>query len=238
MKKVLIFFLLTTSFLSFSQESANKDDLIVVPSYFSKWRIIGVEYESFNKNFGISFGNGLEHYRLIHFEELDEKLLFDVKFLSNLDDNYSLKASFATHYWMPLSPIGITFEQRRLNEHTYFQRNVSVGGSFTFLDSNIPGSVIAKVGFQELNTRKNLGFSLGWETSIAFNRKRPNHAMGFGFIYENYIEYNNYKVYLNALLRSSKLSFRLSYERISNYNFLNFGLNLAIYKIKEYETYY
>ena len=227
--KVFLLISLLSLFHVYSQE---ENTLLLDYSHnFVKWRFYGINFEQVNENFGLSLSNGLKEQPLIHFEDLQENILYDVSFQTNFTTNYTYGLGLGWDYpFIPFSLIDIHYVQRSFVPQNYFQRDFHIGGLFSSGIIGIPGSLITRLGYQTLNDRSNLGVSFGWQKTFRLNKKSPHSNFYVGVVYTNYNDYERYNAFIRGFLFNEKMSYSFSYERIDQYDFLNFSINFVLLK--------
>lgn len=237
---ILFFF---SVFLCFSQASnkdliikeeilKDQDSLFISNFYYeSSWFVSGVTYETSNSLFGVSFSNGLKEQPIIHFEDLQANILYYVNAQTDFKNDYSFNVEFGLNY-----PIGrlyyssIEFLQKNIKSNNFFQRDINIKSTIGLGFLKLNSSLLLNLGHQTLKSKNNFGVSVGWQKSHRINLTSSNSSLYYGFLLGKYKEYNNYSIFLHSFLFKNKMSFRLSYDKVNNTNFLNFGLNIIFYK--------
>ena len=182
------------------------------------WLSIGAKYDVVNSTFGLVFSNGYDEMPFIHFEEFPDNLIYKINAQTNFYKDYSFGANlawknFRIGRWSP----SMGYEQYDYSSKDFFHRDIHV--SATTYRSRIRTSLILKTGFQTLNDANNWGACMGLQKWLVYDRLYSGILVGY------YFDYLIFSIYFQGLIKE-KISYRLSYDRIDNYNLFNIGLNL------------
>jgi len=189
------------------------------------WLSIGVKYDIANSMLGLDFSNGYNEMWFIHFEEFPDNLIYKINAQTNFYKDYSFGANlrwknFQIGRWAP----SIGYEQYDYSSKDFFHRDIYVAAS-TY-KRRIRTSFILQTGFQTLNGTNNWGACMGLQKWLTYDRLYSGISVGY------YFDYLIFSIYFQGLLKE-KVSYRLSYNRIDNYNFFNIGLNLLFNRLKK-----
>jgi len=189
------------------------------------WTSIGVKYDIVNSMFGVIFSNGYDEMPLIHFEEFPDNLTYKMTAQTNFHKDFMFSANLA---WNDISWYSSRIERRQGIMPSIGYEHYDYSSKF-FFHRDIYASVIThfrligaalmlKTGYQTLNDANNWGACLGLQRFI-YSRLYSGISVGY------YFDYLTYSIYLQGFANRN-ISYRLSYDRIDNYDFLNIGLNL------------
>ena len=228
MRKILILVVGLYFNLVFSQTTEKQKDTIdsILPpliSYNTKYFTLGSIYDTTNSLFGIQIGNGNDEQPLIHFEDLTAEVLYKINGQTDFKNDYSIGGEISWNYPFKakVSILSLNFNQRLLSEKDLFLRNIGLSSRYYLrFTSNL--SILGKISHQTLNEQNNLGFGLGVENGHV--------GIYYGLRVDYFKEYYNYSAYVQSFLFKEKLSLRIAYERIDEYDFFNIGLNYIIIK--------
>ena len=173
----------------------------------------------FNSLGGLSISNGFYEHPLIHFEDLDTDILYKLSGQTNFSNDYSFSGNLAWSYPMGLLQlISLNFEQKDFDSKGLFYRDISLSGRSYF--GLIDISLLIEAGHQRLNEQRSFGASLGLQkTHLGFY---------YGALIGYYNDYLIYSAFLHTSLFKEKVGWRIKYDRVGDYDFLNIGLNLIV----------
>ena len=184
-----------------------------------RWLSIGTKYDIVNTTLGLSVSNGYDEMPLIHFEDFPSKLVYKVNAQTNFRRDYSFAAHLA---WLNMPyPLNqwiipsIGYEQLNYPSKDFFHRDIHL--SVTTNAKLIRGALVLKTGYQKLDDSNNWGASIGLRKNII---SRLYSGISFGY----YFDYQTYSLYLQGC--GKRISYRLAYDRIGEYDFFNLRLNL------------
>ncbi len=219
----IIFGLITT--LGFSQvnNSAMDSTLFSRPSYSNHFFTFGPTYNASESLIGLQIGNGNDEQPIVHFEDLSADILYKVSGQTDFNNDYSIGGEISWNYpsKAKLSILSLTFNQTRIVNNGFFQRNIGLATRY-YLRFTPNLHVLAKLTHQRLNKQNNLGFGLGLQNE--------HRKIYYGIRADYLKDYYNYSAFLQGLLFNSKFSLRLAYDRIDNFDFFNIGLNYVLIK--------
>ena len=182
------------------------------------WISTGLQYDITNSTFGMVFSNGYDERPLIHFEEFPDDLTYKINAQSNFHKDYSFGASLAYPFHRLRIASSIGYEQYCYLSKDFFHRDVHL--SATTYMKLIDTSLILKTGYQALNNANNWGVCIGLRKGLIYSKLYSGISVGY------YFDYLSYSIYFQGLIINKNISYRLTYDKIDNYNFLNIGLNL------------
>lgn len=185
----------------------------------NRFIIIGGNLDVLNSLGGLSISNGFYEHSLIHFEDLDTDILYQLSGQTNFSNDYSFSGNLAWSYPVGrLHLISLDFEQKHFNPRDLFLRDIGLSGKYYlgFIDI----SLLTKGGHQKLNEQQSFGASLGVQKS--------HRGFYYGAVVGYYNDYLSYSAFLHTFLFKDRLGLRINYDKVSDYDFLNIGLNLII----------
>jgi hypothetical protein len=223
-KLLIIIFGLCTTF-GFSQVKETLKDSTIIPDYRyrNQFFTIGPFYGATESLLGIQIGNGNDEQPIIHFEDLSADILYKISGQTDFKNDYSIGGEISWNYPFKakLSILSLNFNQSRLTDNGFFQRNIGLSSRY-YLRFTPNLHLLAKFSHQRLNEQNNVGFGLGIQNE--------HQKIYYGIRVDYFRDYYNYSAFLQSFLFKSKLSLRLAYDRIDNYDFFNIGLNYVIIK--------
>jgi hypothetical protein len=184
--------------------------------YKAKWITIGTSYEVVNSVYGISISNGMDEKPLIHFEDLRADVLYKIDGQTDFNKDYSLRGKLSwNHPYKRISLASIEYLQSNFNNAGFIHKDINLSGmiGINWAQLNV------KIGYQELNSYNNFGPSIG------FQKSHYKPRLYYGFLMGYYFDYFTYNMYLQGFIYKNKLSLRLSYDRIEEFDFINVGFN-------------
>jgi hypothetical protein len=212
--------LLTFNSLCFGQaDSANYH---LRHKHSARWQSLGVNYDAINSLYGMMISNGLDEQPLIHFEDIPAKWLYKFQGQSDFKNDYSVGIKLSRNYLQSIKPfylVTVEFFQRDLASSIVFQRDVYLSTGLYFLKNYF----IIKAGHQTLDTHSNFGIGLGIQ-------KYYYPRLYGGFILTYHFDYGSFSFFLQSFLIRNKLGLRITYDKISKYDFLNLGLHFSFKK--------
>ena len=182
-------------------------------AYKKRLLTIGNNCEFVNSAFGIQISNGYDELPLSGFEEVPENLMFKI----NAQSDFVLDYSFGANFGWNFKRIFFTTEylQNDFPSQGLFYRNI--GLSVMTSEKIFIRRYIFKLSYQVINGSKNLGATIGLEKTLFYRRLYTGLSLGY------YIDYFKYNFHIQGFIYK-KLGLRIDYERMDNYDFLNFGL--------------
>ncbi|MFY8188167.1 MAG: hypothetical protein ACOVLC_09430 [Flavobacterium sp.] len=225
MQKFLIYIYSLITTLGFSQVNKTEIDstLFAETFYRNHFFTFGPLYNTTESLIGLQIGNGNNEQPLIHFEDLSADILYKISGQTDFNDNYSIDSEVSWNYPFKgkLSILSLNFNQSQFNDNQFFQRNIGLSSRYYLrFTSNL--TVIAKLSHQRVNEQNNLGLGLGLQNG--------HQGIYYGIRVDYFDKYYNYSAYLQSLIFKSKLSIRLTHDRIDKYDYFNIGLNYVIIK--------
>ncbi|HRX93709.1 MAG TPA: hypothetical protein P5158_06325 [Chitinophagaceae bacterium] len=221
----LLLLLVCHSSFCLGQSPANNIDSFFIHEYHkTKWLTIGANYDILNSLAGVNVSNGLDERLLIHFEDFPARWIYKLQGQTDFKTSYSFDANLSLKY--PIHSLSryvddasIGYSQKKVIASGIFQREVdlSVLSTTPFIRNC---GLLLKIGHQELNNKSNFGLGIGLEKIFY-----PKWYVGF--LFSHYFNYVNYSVFLQSFIINKELSLRITYERISKYDFLNLGLHFT-----------
>jgi hypothetical protein len=186
---------------------------------YDKWYIprrfyLGTNYEAINSMFGLTFSNGYDHLWLIHFEDFPDRLIYKMNVHTNFYGDYSFGAHAGWQY--PLRHISLItagYQQYQYHSKSFFHRDIHISAATILKNSELT----LKAGYQTLNDYRNMGISAGLQKTVI-----PILSIGFSAGY--YFDYLTFSAYSQGIINRN-IRFRLGYDRIDRYDFINLGLN-------------
>jgi hypothetical protein len=187
---------------------------------------LGVKYDAINSMVGLTFGNcselPLETYR----SDYDPFHLYYTMYAqTNFYRDYSFGAEVAwkdllINFRIFVPSIG--YEQSRHLSDNFFFRDVHLSAA-TPLTRTVgkASSLIVKAGYQNLNDAHNFGASVGFWTQLKPGKLYMGMSVGY------YFDYLTFSAYVHG--RVKRIDYKLSYDRIDNYNFLNAGITIKTF---------
>lgn len=225
MKKIVVTISILISALGFTQTNISEADstLFAELHYTNHFFTFGPIFNASESLIGLQIGNGNDEQPIVHFEDLDAEILYEVSGQTDFENDYSIGGQVSWNYPFKakISILSINFDQTRISEKDFLQRNIGLSTRY-YLRFSGNLSLLAKLSHQRLNERNNLGFGLGIQNG--------HRGIYYGGRADYFQDYFNYSVFLQSFLLKSKLSLRLAYDRIDNFDFFNVGLNYVIIK--------
>ncbi len=225
MQKIIIIVFGLSSFFGISQEKETWKDSTIIPVYHyrNQFFTIGTLYDATESLFGIQIGNGNDEQPIIHFEDLSADILYKISGQTDFENDYSIGSELSWNYPFraKLSILSLNFNQTRITKNEYFQRNIGLSTRY-YLRFTPSLHILAKFSHQRINEQNNVGFGLGLQNE--------HRHIYYGIRADYFKEYYNYSAFLQSLIFKDKISVRLSYDRIDNYDFFNIGINYVIIK--------
>lgn len=214
MIRLLCFSLTIISILIYSQnDTINSNERF----YSSKKMNIGINYDIKNTNYTVSISNGIEIQPLIHFEDFQDKFLYRLATTTNFNKDLGLQTL-----------VGLTLNKKYLKqislEFNYYDypsklktKNLSVRAT-KFLQA-IQSELIVKPTYQEIPNFKKLGFELGLQKVLVYNKIYSEVRMGY------YFNYFTFHLNAQAFIYKQALGINISYDKIENFTFVKTGFN-------------
>jgi hypothetical protein len=170
--------------------------------------------------FGLTISNGYDEMPLIHFEDFSDKVIYKMNYQSNFVKDYSLGANVGWNYpnilhIRRLSLLSIGYQLYRNPSIDFHHQDFHVSAAMILKNTKLS----LETGYQIINDYNNWGASVVLQKPLVYERLLVGLSAGY------YFDYFTYSLYFQGLFISKNLSFRLAYDRIDTYNFLNIGLN-------------
>ncbi len=224
--------MLLTITLGFSQTKISETDstLFTETYYRNYFFTFGPIFNVSESLIGLQVGNGNDEQPIVHFEDISADILYKVSGQTDFSENYSIGGEVSWNYPFKakLSIFTLNFNQIRIVDNGFFNRNVGLATRY-YLRFTPNVHILAKLSHQRLNQQNNVGFGLGLQNE--------HRKIYYGFRTDYFKDYFNYSVFLQGFLLKSKLSLRLTYDRIDNFDFFNVGLNYVIIKTAANKVY-
>jgi hypothetical protein len=225
MQKIILIVFGLCSFCGISQEKEIWKDSTMIPEYHyrNQFFTIGTLYDATESLFGIQIGNGNDEQPIIHFEDLSTDILYKISGQTDFENDYSIGSELSWNYPFKakLSILSLNFNQTRITENNYFQRNIGLSTRY-YLRFTPNLHILAKFSHQRINEQNNVGFGLGLQNE--------HRNIYYGIRADYFKEYYNYSAFLQSLIFKDKISVRLTYDRIDKYDFFNIGIYYVIIK--------
>ena len=180
---------------------------------------VGLNSDVVNSLYGVTISNGSDEQPIIHFEELNNKVLLKLNGQIDKENNYTMGAKFSLNYPWRISLASIDYIQRNIRSINLFSRDINLSTEIYL--KRIDLILITKLGYKEMNENKNIGTSIGLQKSY--------RKIYFGLIGGYYIESYNYSAFTQFYILKST-SLRFCYEKISKYDFLNMEVHFTFKK--------
>lgn len=186
-----------------------------------KYSTIGLNSDVNNSLFGFLISNGVEEKPLLHFEDINNNLLYKFYGQTNFDKNYSVGTTLAWNSpskqlsTITVTLLGIDYLQREIKEDFFLQKKLNLFGEFYLKDFSI--SILTKTGLNQINSSNNLGGEIG------FRKTFKNMYVG-GYA-GKYSEKSTFNVYAQSNLYKNKIFTRFTFDNIGSFNSLNVGLH-------------
>jgi len=193
--------------------------------YESKWKSIGLIMDGFNSTYGLQISNGFDEHPLIHFEDFDDSWLYKASVLTNFKKDYAFNLKFAHNYWLRRVYMP-TVEYKAIKYVSNKLDYKALTASFNIdIIRRFDGVTTIETGYQRLNGENNLGVGIG----ILKSHRQPDLCYGFQIGYWN--NYLTYDLFFQSFIFQKQLSLGIHFERIEQFNFLNFQLNYVFNKV-------
>lgn len=190
-------------------------------NYTSRWITVGTNYDFVNSKLGIQVSNGYDEKPLTHFEDFSDRFLYKASFHTDFGNEYGFGGTIGWSYPVKyINLLSVGYNKVRYSEKKKFDYqsiNLAVSGHLGFIGSNI----ILNTGFQHLNGRDNIGFGLGLQKVLLYDRMYSGVSAGY------YFDYWTYTVYIQGFVYKKMLGMRLSYDKIDRSDFLTLGINFS-----------
>jgi hypothetical protein len=222
MNQILTFLFITNSIICFSQTTTPNDSIYMFESgnRQTKWLTLGANYDAINSVYGAVLSNGSDEQPLIHFEEFSADFLYKITGQTDFKDSYSFGTKLSLNYPWRITMASVEYFQKDFKTINFFHRDVNVSAEL-YVRLITQFRLITKLGYQELNERKNFGTTIGLQKEF--------RKIYFGFQGGYYFDYYTYSAYAQGFLYKT-ISLRLVYDKIDKADFLNLGLHFSFYK--------
>ena len=186
---------------------------------------MGLIMDGFNSTYGLQISNGFDEHPLIHFEDFDDSWLYKASVLTNFKKDYAFNLKFAHNYWLRRVYMP-TVEYKAIKYVSNKLDYKALTASFNIdIIRRFDGVTTIETGYQRLNGENNLGVGIG----ILKSHRQPDLCYGFQIGYWN--NYLTYDLFFQSFIFQKQLSLGIHFERIEQFNFLNFQLNYVFNKV-------